>query len=171
MDMLFDSVTQSLGSSAYIPSITLTLELINNIAKFWDRQNILLKCRNQTSRGENHSWTNSQIRVWDTSFDLFLISLRHFPFPRSLDIDRALFRTHLLFIYSSEEFVHKPPDDILRISILTEDAAILSISVWSLELEHILLARLTNTLIKPILYLVELKESHRVYWPVKVGFL
>ena len=33
-DVLFDSVSQSLGSSAYIPSITSSLELINNIAKF-----------------------------------------------------------------------------------------------------------------------------------------
>ena len=33
-DMLFDSVSQSLGRSAYIPSITPVLELKNNIAKF-----------------------------------------------------------------------------------------------------------------------------------------
>ena len=72
---------------------------------------------------KNHSWTNSQIRVRDASFDLFLISLRNFPFPRNLDGDRALFRTHFPFIYSSEEFVHKPPDDTLRISILTKNAS------------------------------------------------
>ena len=170
-DMLFDSVSQSLGSSAYIPSIRSALERINNIGMFWGRQNILLNCRNQTSRCENHSWTNSKVHVWDTSFDFFLISLRHFPFPRNLDGDGhfsgPIFRSsiavrnlckNLLMIYLGYPFSLRMP-------------AMLSISVWSLELDHILFAWLTNTSIKPILYHVELKESHHVYWLGKVGFL
>ena len=68
--MLLNSVLQSLGNTAYIPTVTVAWELINHVAFLQSRQYILVGSGEKLVGRVNSTWFHSEKALFDSIFYL-----------------------------------------------------------------------------------------------------
>ena len=79
---LRDSLLQSLGSTAHVPTITVAQVLVNNIAFVRSRQYIIRGCREKLSGGKDNSRFDSKVTTFNGCFDLRFERRRNVSKPR-----------------------------------------------------------------------------------------
>ena len=80
--MLRDSLLQSLGSTAHVPTIAVAQVLVNNIAFVRNRQYIFCGCREKLSGGKDNSRFDSKVTTFNGCFDLRFERRRNVSKPR-----------------------------------------------------------------------------------------
>ena len=116
--MLLNSVLQSLGNTAYIPTVTVAWALINHVAFLQSRQYILVGSGEKLVGRVNSTWFHSEKALFDSIFYLLFKPSRNRTEPWETYIDGAFFGSKFgQSVKLPHLLSHKRLDNVLRVSI------------------------------------------------------
>ena len=121
-DMLIDSILQSLGCTAHVPTITVAHVLIHDHTLLCGGQDILMDSRKNLLSRKNDAWIYCSITLINCWFGKFFKFLRHFANPWEPKVDGAFLRSFFLSWIKFRDFLwNAGVDYVFRITIIEQN--------------------------------------------------